>query len=188
MSDKQTQSIMTPYIPISYSKDNFPIIASELLGHILLRQGKHDLPDDAWELTSYSSKGRCYVVWDTESSRPVYVGSTKYSVTSRIHEHRHGDSFDHNPTSLGEAIILSEPFAWDWTVDMLIPDDRWHRALDLERDLITDLQPRVNIMGVQGRDIRIHESTPWWETRVDEYEQWCIGRFSLAKRSHETSP
>ena len=100
----------------------------------------------------------CYIIWDGLSERPVYIGKTTVGAVGRIDQHRYGD-YGSGPSELGRLIAQTEPYSWDWIVEVVFPKNfGWEDFL--EKELIQELKPWINrhLVGWNSSDIE----KPWW--------------------------
>ena len=136
---------------------------SLLLGEILLSLGEIIMREKDyifWGILPDDLAACCYVIWDGISDHPVYIGLTREGAESRIQGHRYG-SRGVGPSMLGHVIARSEPYSWDWIVEVIIPENFGVVRLEkLERDLIRGLKPWLN-RTYNEWDSRGVEK-PWW--------------------------
>ena len=82
-----------------------------------------------------------YLLWENESSHPVYIGKSLIRCDQRLIEHWQGGRYANR--ELNAAMHLHEPYCLDWIVEVY-PLQDMQNAGQLEKQLLEKFTPLLS--------------------------------------------
>lgn len=79
-----------------------------------------------------------YLLWENESSKPIYIGKSMIRCDQRLLEHWHGGRYANG--DLNAAMHRLEPYCLDWIVEVY-PSVDMQKTVELEKQLRGDFPP-----------------------------------------------